>query len=835
MSTSAPSGRGSLQRSATTSASPSSHAASSANPPSARLQSQLGMSSFSASSGSGSSSTSGGKPGQLQLPPGFVYDFGPPSGPGSPYDMFGQLLQAQMQQHQEQEYFETLRSQQLRIQHQHYLENQFRERERELALERERLDQERDSQPNLQAHSQSRSHSSSSPSASGSAYASHSSPNESSKPSSTKPLSLPLSLSNSGPGSSSSSGPTSAHEVPSSSMPRASSMTAIRRESFSQHQQQLFQQQMQRPSPMSATTSSGSATTRTSSTSLSERGEVESTAPSSHPSPFLNHEKPFGSGFRGREGSMSSEGGSGSSRFGRWSGHSRGGSRAESISGRSSAVDDVEEESEEEDREQEYSQEQQQKNSFHPGPISLPPPPPLSFPQMPMMMHPGMPMSPHTPQAHAMAAAAAHAHAQAAATAAGDHQQAHHHAAHAHAAHQHAMVMAGMGVSLSPLHHPAVAAAMGQPLGSPYGMYPTSPGHPGMVPLTPHGLPPMTPSMPPFTFLPPHVQMMQQHMAGAAYSGRGASAPASMPTVPEDANELSRRGSASSDKSDSKASGTSGESQTAKQATSTSSARSSGSSSTASARSQSKGASKKRLPAEVQQQPTSEQALKLNLAQVHGAFSPGVAMSPGTFYGRPGDVPGPNPFINAAVGAPVHVSQVPIHPMHSPQHVYAGAPPPHVSHGAYFYAMSSPKSGPTTGLEPQGYFDPMYFPAAATVGYGGGNGGSSLVHEYVQEKDQTEQFASPDDGLSPPEGTTDTSATSSTSELASLSPDRDVGDEDEVDTTNPGLPSRTHSVGDEKSTIMYHAHPARTLSNPQNMGRSESEPVTAPLKRLGSQ
>ncbi|KIM46674.1 hypothetical protein M413DRAFT_260685 [Hebeloma cylindrosporum] len=137
------------------------------------------------------------------------------------------------------------------------------------------------------------------------------------------------------------------------------------------------------------------------------------------------------------------------------------------------------------------------------------------------------------------------------------------------------------------------------------------------------------------------------------------------------------------------------------------------------------------LQLQVQQQPPLPSPpiiMRLNLAGVHGAFSPGVSMSPGTFYGRPGDVPGPNPHINAAVGAPVHVVQ-----MHSPlgmvrmqQQQQQGQgqgqggpmPPPHgghPTHGAYFYAMSSPKKGPPTGMEPQGYFDPMHFPVGAVL------------------------------------------------------------------------------------------------------------------------
>ena len=95
-------------------------------------------------------------------------------------------------------------------------------------------------------------------------------------------------------------------------------------------------------------------------------------------------------------------------------------------------------------------------------------------------------------------------------------------------------------------------------------------------------------------------------------------------------------------------------------------------------------------------------------------------MSPGTFYGRAGDVPGPNPHINAAVGAPVHVHS-PLGMVHIQQQQQGQAGPTmmphggHPTHGAYFYAMSSPRKGSPTGMEPQGYFDPMYFPVGAVV------------------------------------------------------------------------------------------------------------------------
>lgn len=63
-------------------------------------------------------------------------------------------------------------------------------------------------------------------------------------------------------------------------------------------------------------------------------------------------------------------------------------------------------------------------------------------------------------------------------------------------------------------------------------------------------------------------------------------------------------------------------------------------------------------------------------------LSPGVAMSPGAFWGHPG---GANPFINPAVGAPVHLSPsgfYAMHPVHSqheaeePSDYFPPVPPP---------------------------------------------------------------------------------------------------------------------------------------------------------------
>ncbi|KAG6831852.1 hypothetical protein H0H87_003651 [Tephrocybe sp. NHM501043] len=75
-------------------------------------------------------------------------------------------------------------------------------------------------------------------------------------------------------------------------------------------------------------------------------------------------------------------------------------------------------------------------------------------------------------------------------------------------------------------------------------------------------------------------------------------------------------------------------------------------------------------------------------------FSPGVTMSPGAFWGRPG---GPNPLINPAVGAPVHAS------------------------------------------EPTGYFDGVWHPNSSGAVGGGGSGsgsGSQLANEILKNGDR---------------------------------------------------------------------------------------------------
>jgi len=361
----------------------------------------------------------------------------------------------------------------------------------------------------------------------------------------------------------------------------------------------------------------------------------------------------------------------------------------------------------------------QKQHPHHPGPIALPPPPSMTF--NPMQMPMMMPLSTMTP-GHC----------------------------HGHAPTPLAYPMASMmnlGMNISPLYHPAhpgsaamsamAAVAMhggGSP--SPFGMYPGPPAMTGaMMSLTPHGLPPITPSMPPFSFFP------QQHYArmGVGVKGSG-----------EESHNREGGGEG----------GRGGE-----RATSEVRDRPSGNVQSA---------------ATLQMQRS--QPLRLNLNAVQGGFSPGVAMSPGTFYGRPGQAPHPNPYINAAVGAPVHPvgpqSPVHVHPAYHQKPSYVVGVP----HGGYPYPIPSPKQDLSGGGEPQGYFDHVYFPSAL--------GQSSSGGEELSGKEPEE--AGQDDVGS------------------SVSGDEDARENDYA-------PSRTHSVG--------HTRPS---SSARGKNRSGSDPMTCP-------
>jgi len=210
-------------------------------------------------------------------------------------------------------------------------------------------------------------------------------------------------------------------------------------------------------------------------------------------------------------------------------------------------------------------------------------------------------------------------------------------------------------------------------------------------------------------------------------------------------------------------------------------------------------------------------------------FSPGVAMSPGTFYGRPGEVlPNPNPFINAAVGAPVHV--------HSPTG--------HPTHGAYFYAMSSPKKGPPTGTEPKGYFDPMYFPPG-----GGDVGGSRLVNEIMRDsvsegKVKGKEEERDADGIkiipSASGAGKSAEAANTSSSLASSRHTRGVTGSEANELTqttekeqrnlwNEGATiSRTHSVGHARK------HESSDAAGPGTMSRGNSDPIRGGVESAAS-
>ncbi|KAF9051653.1 hypothetical protein BJ165DRAFT_904829 [Panaeolus papilionaceus] len=376
---------------------------------------------------------------------------------------------------------------------------------------------------------------------------------------------------------------------------------------------------------------------------------------------------------------------------------------------------------------QSYQQHAASRQHHHPGPISLPPVPHVSFPG-----------SPHTPLGH--------------------------------------------GMSLSPLYHPS--------MGSPYHLYPTAYHHAYQqqhYQHTPLGLP-ITPSMPPFTFLAPNSG------TSGPNNNAGDRAPSANDAKARDDGSKSRRSSASVSTEESAHSRQSrnvqaqpGASADAQRANTTVDSHSGAgdmipnqiaggggvpihtnpahmhAAHHAHARAHAAAAAA-HAHAHAQHMPQpSPMHMRLNLANVPGAFSPGVAMSPGTFFGRPGEMAAvANPFINPAVGAPVHhvpmatvgmnmnMMGVPLmamgnvnmnmnmnvnmsvnagggeggegqgqrHDMAAPDGQGSGSAvmmgmnvPMGVPHGAYFYAMSSPKRA-GTGAEPQGYFDPNYFPMA---------------------------------------------------------------------------------------------------------------------------
>ncbi|KAL4243278.1 hypothetical protein ABKN59_011072 [Abortiporus biennis] len=238
---------------------------------------------------------------------------------------------------------------------------------------------------------------------------------------------------------------------------------------------------------------------------------------------------------------------------------------------------------------------------------------------------------------------------------------------------------------MSPLYHPSMTGPPHHPPGIPVGM-------------TPHGLPPITPSMPSFTFLP-------QPSPG----GMGPSHQIDLSILREGAPGLSRRRgsenlgkSREGDGTDNDGSGGGGDSQT-----------------------EVEGDGQGYPPSQfypqqqaVTQHPLTMQQLPPYLTHAHAhvmtpytPFSPGVAMSPGPFWGRPGGgAPGGgssiNPYLNPAVGAPVHVT----HPQQRFQQDSGYFPPVTGQYVEYQQGggevRSSPSASTGTGraVEPDSYF-----------------------------------------------------------------------------------------------------------------------------------
>lgn len=331
----------------------------------------------------------------------------------------------------------------------------------------------------------------------------------------------------------------------------------------------------------------------------------------------------------------------------------------------------------------------------------------------------------------------------------------------------------------------AAAAAHGGGSPSPFGIYPGPAAFAGagMINSTPLGLPAITPGMPPFTFLPQH------YMPAGASSGAGGNERV------EGGSRQERRDGEGNPVAPGASEGVAGG------------------------------------PGQDQQSPHS---LRLNLATVPGGFSPGVTMSPGTFYGRPGNVPGQNPFINAAVGAPVH-PVVPHPAMHSPvqahpayhHHHHARGYDIGLPHGGYFYGVSSPMRAPSSGMDPpQGYFDPKYFPAGVGgTGYAGASAtGESRSERAETGKENTDlppEVTSPQDDLA----SFNSSLTAATSD--EQYGDAEDGDNDNDDNDDEGVvgPSRTRSDGHTRESSVALRERGRDRAR-LTVHRSESDPAS---------
>lgn len=344
------------------------------------------------------------------------------------------------------------------------------------------------------------------------------------------------------------------------------------------------------------------------------------------------------------------------------------------------------------------------------------------------------------------------------------------------------MVPVGMG---SPLHHPGspayhpgatptnanssmgmAAATADMSASSSYGYvgngsYPGHGLHPSVVPMTPHGLPPITPSMPPFTFLPqpsPIHHHPDQNSSGIHYAhasvmsmGMGGMTLGNLPSPSQATFTPTTMGPSSPHHI---------------------------------------------VPTHIQQtyQHATHPAVHHHMMS---SFSPGIAISPGSVY-RPGGQG--NPFINPAVGAPVHM------------HVHGGHPQAMHSPGAmgmYGYGGGSFSPGEIAlGQEPAGYFDnvyqmPVYYgPIGPAPGPSGG-ANDSVEREIMKTREEGGSGGGNRDHSSDGQAAAEAGA-----------PEQDlVESPDEVDEGEGGTkPSRTYSLSSKRPEGLAFLH--RSDSDP---------------------
>ncbi|KAJ3516483.1 hypothetical protein NLJ89_g1089 [Agrocybe chaxingu] len=139
----------------------------------------------------------------------------------------------------------------------------------------------------------------------------------------------------------------------------------------------------------------------------------------------------------------------------------------------------------------------------------------------------------------------------------------------------------------------------------------------------------------------------------------------------------------------------------------------------------------------------------------------------------------------------------------------------HATHGAYFYAMSSPRRGAPTGLEPKGYFDPMYFPANVQP--------PSFSQQQQQEagkEGEKEGTSATDSAItSPPSADPSGSSSEGISGVRSWQPQGEL-------TTTTTL-SRTHSVGHARNSRSKEGLAASTPPAAGVIQRAGSDPQGA--------